>query len=434
MSELKTLGIPVEDSPPEVLGTMHYALVSLGTQLGRLYDDKLSEEIGPNWLSALGKHRNKFYTLNDPHFVLSEPLRFPDSPTRWCLPKGGAFYNLLEDTLRVRNAWAHFEVPLFTFETLKPSILTIQHFAQEVGLPVAGLCSAVIRRINAITNGQYTPPQLANQTGDIESQLRILEEQLAEAKAREDTLAADILAAQALLDEAAIEKVGQPTGDYVQQLEDKLLTAAEEMERLQFLIESLAAQEVEPDNAELVAEIAPGQEWTSALPSRRTVIMGLANDLFDEGTKSGIADEFGPHARDVIATWRGILPPMTPVFVTPHGQAVAHLDGIPTYLGTLGELPVATTVHQEQIAQGFFIPHTYTLRLNGCIENRDTGESLLNVNPQQASVIAQRLLAAVPRGGRLRVTTMGEVARHQNGEWVIVAKVSPVEWFPGHLS
>lgn len=434
MSEQKALGVPEGDSPPEVLGTMHYVLVSLGTQLGHLYDEKLSQEIGPNWLSALGKQRNKFYTLNDPHFVLSEPLKFPDSPTRWCLPQGGAFYNLLEDTLRVRNAWAHFEIPVFTFETLKPSILTIQQFAQQAGLPVASLCSAVIKRINAINNGQYTPPQFANHAGDVESQLRTLEEQLTEAKAREDALAADILAAQALLDEATIEKVGQPTGEYVQQLEDKLLTAAQEMERLQFLIESLAAQQDEPDHVDPVAEVAPGQEWTSPLPARRTVIMGLANDLFDETTKSGIADEFGPHARDAIATWRSILPPMTPVFITSHGQAVAHLDGIPTYLGTLGESPATTTIHQQQLAQGFFIPHTYTLRLNGRIEDRDTGESLLTVNPQQASVIAQRLLAAVPRGGRLRVTTKGEVARHHDGEWVIVAQVSPAEWYPGHLS
>ena len=434
MSNQESLGVPEEDSPPEVLGTMHYVLVSLGTQLGRLYDDKLSQEIGPNWLSALGKQRKKFYTLNDPHFVLSEPLKFSDSPTRWCLPKGGAFYNLLEDTLRVRNAWAHFEIPVFNFETLKPSILTIQQFAQQAGLPVAGLCSAVIKRINAITNGQYTPLQLANDTEDVESQLRALEEQLTEAKAREDALAAEILAAHALLDEASAEKVAQATGEYAQQLEGKLLTAAQEMERLQFLIESLAAQEAEPDLTAPVVEIAPGQEWASPLPSRRTVTMGLSNDLFDETTKAGIADEFGPHARDVIATRRAMLPPMTPVFITSHGQAVAHLDGIPTYLGTLGELPAATTVHQQQLAQGFFIPHTYTLRLNGRIEDRDTGESLLNVNPQQASVIAQRLLAAVPRGGRLRVTTKGEVARYDDGEWVIVAQVAPAEWFPGHLS
>lgn len=434
MSEQELLGVPEEDSPPEVLGTMHYVLVSLGTQLGRLYDDRLSQEIGPNWLSALGKQRNKFYTLNDPHFVLSEPLKFSDSPTRWCLPKGGAFYNLLEDTLRVRNAWAHFEIPVFSFETLKPSILTIQQFAHQAGLPVAGLCAAVIKRINAISNGQYTSPELASPIGDFESQLRTLEEQLKEAKEREDALAADILAAQALLDEASIEKVKEPPGEYVQQLEEKLRTAAQEMERLQFLIESLAAQQDEPDRVDPVAEIAPGQEWTSPLPSRRTVTMGLSNDLFDEATKTGIADEFGLHARDVIASWRGILPPMTPVFVTSNGQAVAHLDGIPTYLGTLGEPPGAVTASRQQRAQGFFVPHTYTLRLNGRIEDRGSGESLLNVNPQQASSVAQRLLNAVPRGGRLRVTTLGEVARHRDGEWIIVAQVSPGEWFPGHLS
>lgn len=434
MSEQKSLGVPEEDSPPEVLGTMHFVLISLGTQLGHLYDEKLSQEIGPNWLSALGKQRKKFYTLNDPHFLLSEPLKFPDSPTRWCLPKGGAFYNLLEDTLRVRNAWAHFEIPVFSFETLRPSILTIQQFAQQAGLPVAGLCSAVIRRINAITNGQYTRPKIADETGDIESQLRALEEQLTEAKAREDALAADILAAQALLDEALVEKVYPPSGDYVQQLEDKLLSAAQEMERLQFLIESLAAQQDEPNREDPFAEIAPGQEWTSQLPPRRTVTMGLSNDLFDEVTKNGVADEFGANARDVIAAWRSILPPMTPVYISSHGQAVAHLDGIPTYLGTLGESPVAITARQQQLAQGFFIPHTYTLRLNGRIEDRETGESLLNVNPQQATSTAQRLLEAVPRGGRLRVTTQGEVARHQDGDWIVVAQVSAKEWFPGHLS
>jgi len=434
MKNPRELGIPEEDTPPEVLGTIHFALVSLGTELGQLYDSRLSVEIGPNWLVALGRERNKHYTLNDPHFVLSEPLKYADSPTRWCLPRGGAFYNSLEGTLRVRNAWAHFEIPTYNFEALRPSIETIGQFAYAAGLPVASLCSRIIKRINAIANGQYHPHSSASPREDIEIQLRALEEELEQAKTREDSLAADILAAQALLDEASSTKLGQPSGEYVQQMEVQLLEAAQEMERLQFLIESLAAQQGDDDLEVEVTDILPGEEWNAALPSRRTVMMGLANDLFDESTKAGVAQEFGQQAHDVISSWRPILPAMSPVLLTSTGQAVAHLDGVATYLGSLGEPVGASSEQTSQAAHGFFIPQTYTLRLNGRIEDRGTGESLLNVNPDAAEPVGLRLLDAVPRGGRLRVTTTGDVARHQDGKWVVVAHVTDADWFPGHLA
>ena len=427
------VGVPESDTPPQVLGTIHYVLASLGTQLGDRYDSQLRNEIGPQWLRDLGKARKKFYTLHDPHFVLSEPLKFPDSPVRSCLPSGGAFYNLLEDTLRVRNAWSHFEIPDLSLDALKPSVETIRAFAHEVSLPVAALCSTVTKRINAIANGQYHPETPPVVPADMEEQLVELERELKDARNREDALAAEVAAAQVLLDESVSTQGPQSSDEYVKDLEKQLEEDVEKIKRLEFLIESLAAREETPEHVDGVPEVLPGQEWKDELPARRTVLMGMSDDLFDEARSSGVADEFGEHATQAIGVWRELLAPMSAVFLTPDGHAVAHFDGVPIYLGCLGDTGESSTSERSSEARGFFIPHTYTLRLNGNIEDRETGDTLTSVNPTTAKYIQERLLEAVPRGGRLRVTTQGEVARHEAGTWVVVCSIGPADWFPGHL-
>ena len=113
------------------------------------------------------------------------------------------------------------------------------------------------------------------------------------------------------------------------------------------------------------------------------------------------------------------------------GQAVSYIDGIPTYLGSLtGERAAAEAT---STLSGFFIGHSYTLRLNGTIEDRGSGDTLEQVNPGSAKKVGKKLTALIPNGGRLRVTTTGTVARYLDGEWVGVAKVRPEDWFPGQL-
>ena len=108
-------------------------------------------------------------------------------------------------------------------------------------------------------------------------------------------------------------------------------------------------------------------------------------------------------------------------------------DFVKYLLSKTQEQQDASTNNSEEGA-ATFIPHSYTLRLNGRIEDRRSGETLESVNPDAARSVAERLLQVIPRGGRLRVTASGGVARYRDEQWEVVEKVSKSEWFPGHLT
>mgnify|MGYP000347767678 CR=1 FL=1 len=75
---------------------MFDCLLLLGDELGNYYDESMRKVQGEHWLRNLAQQRNDYnLTLNDPDFVIKEPLR-SDSPLRSILPKSPSFYkNLL---------------------------------------------------------------------------------------------------------------------------------------------------------------------------------------------------------------------------------------------------------------------------------------------------------------------------------------------------
>ena len=103
-------------------------------------------------------------------------------------------------------------------------------------------------------------------------------------------------------------------------------------------------------------------------------------------------------------------------------------------LANLGASSAGTSFDKTPDTADTFLKRSYTLRLNGQIIDRGTRESLEDVNPDAAKSVAERLLQVIPRGGRLRVTASGGVARYQDEQWAVVEKVSKSEWFPGHLT
>lgn len=433
MSAAATEGLPEADTPGEVLGSIHYVLNSLGRELGERYDTHLKAVIGPNWAPALAnirhvKHINKY----DPHFVLAEPLKFPDSPTRACLPSGGAFFNKLEDALDVRNAWSHHEVDPINLVNLKAGISTLHVFADAAGLKLGKLCSDIRKRINAIVNGTY-PPAGSAQTTDSRVDIDGLLAELAEARANEQALRADVAAAQSLLDDAAA--AGAEKADMAAQLSairQRLEQALADKQKLEFVIEALATAEASTPVAEdSPVPAVPGHVWPGVVPTRSVTMMSLHPDLFDPATGQRISAEFGVDAQRVVATWKATVAPNATVLLTPLGQAVTYINGVPIYLGSLGgsDRPAA----DEQLVAGFFIPHSYTLRMNGTVEDRDSGDTLADVNPDAAARTSARLLDLIPTGGRLRVTTAGGLARYSDGEWTVVTTITPEDWFPGHL-
>jgi hypothetical protein len=427
-------GLPETGAPKEVLGSMHFVLISLGKELGERYDKELTEAIGPNWVQVLSNLRRKSINPTDAQFVLSEPLRNSDSPTRACLPTGGAFYNQLEDALRVRNEWMHHEVTPVDLNHLWIGVDVIHRLATSAGMKLGKLCSEVKKRAKDILDGKYvTQPSQA-----VVDELSALQAELAAARQREKSLVEEMGAAQALLDEAAqgvqdATVVVEPDPETLQQL----AMAEEKLARLEFLVESLlAAREVPPESetasageSDVVA--LPGHRWDAPLPTRSTTIMGLQDDLFDPLIRTGIAAEFGSEAVNQIKKWRPLIAPGATVLINDAGQAVSYIDGVPTYLGNLA----GDSQHSadENKLSGFFISASYTLRLNGTIEDRETGDTLAQVNPGNAKKVGKKLKELIPNGGRLRVTTTGTIARYQDGEWVGVTEVRPEEWFPGQF-
>jgi hypothetical protein len=430
-------GLPENGTPKEVLGSMHFVLISLGKELGERYDKELTETIGPNWVQVLSNMRRKSINPTDAQFVLSEPLRNPDSPTRACLPTGGAFYNQLEDALRVRNEWMHHEVTPVDLHHLWIGVDVIHRLATAAELRIGKLCSLVKKRAKDIIDDRYVPSATSLDQG-LADELAELQAELAAARQREKSLVEEMGAAQALLDEAA---QGVPDATVVVEPDPETLRqlaiAEEKLARLEFLVESmLAAREAQPEPEPVTAQESgvlalPGHKWDAPLPSRSTTLMGLQDDLFDPLIRTGIAAEFGPEAVDQIKKWRPLIASGATVLINEAGQAVSYIDGVPTYLGNLA----GDSQHSadESKLTGFFVGHSYTLRLNGTIEDRETGDTLAQVNPGSAKKLGKKLKELIPNGGRLRVTTTGTVARYQDGEWVTVMRISPDQWFPGQL-
>jgi hypothetical protein len=434
MTSEDTAGLPEADTPAEVLGTIHFVLHALGRELGERYDGALSP-LDPDWVKHLAQLRRQSINLYDPHFTLVEPLRHPDSPTRTCLPSGGAFYNLVEDALRVRNAWSHHEISTLDLATLKSSVGIIHELATAAEMRLGALCSRIKKRINAIVAGTYPPVGTAPASS--EQDLDALLAELQQARAREKELAQEIAAAGALLDEAA--DAGQALDAKEAELaaiHERLRQALADKEQLEFMIEGLAENAAKPEPVDdqpstSWVDVSPGHLWPVEVPARRVTFMSLQPDLFDETTRSRVSEAFGPDCQSVIAQWKTQLPPNAVIFLTPAGQAVTYVRGSAIYLGSLTSPPEQTP---PSSLGGFFIPHTYTLRISGAVENRESDETLDAVNPQHAAAVGARLLTAAPMGGRLRVTTDGYVARSTRSGWSPIAPVTPDEWFPGHLA
>jgi hypothetical protein len=414
---------------------MHVLFAALGRELGDRYDATLSKTIGPHWLQALSNILGKWLNLYDPHFVLHEPLVNAESPTRECLPHGPAFYNLLDDALQVRNRWSHHEIVYYDLVTLRESVKTIHKVATAAEMALGAHCAAIIKRIKDIESGAYQPQGRPVETAAPDVQLDAIQADLLEAELKQRQLLAEVEAAQALLDEAALqqdelqEQRARERAALLAQLGD----AQGAVERLQYLVESLQAQKDGVPTEEVTfIDVLPGHRWTTDLPERRTLLMALSNDLFDQSSQQPIAQEFGDSAPDTIAGWKQTVPAASTIFLTRLGQAVVMIDGAPIYLGTLGEVPEGGSTPSQ--AAGFFLPQAYTLHASGRIEDRASGDVLQAVNPDGSREIVRQLKALMPKGGRLRVTTTGDVAQFVNGEWRVVANVASASWFPGHLN
>ena len=82
---------------------------------------------------------------------------------------------------------------------------------------------------------------------------------------------------------------------------------------------------------------------------------------------------------------------------------------------------------------GPFISHSYTLHMNGSVRDRST-DQLLEELVDAGGTLGALFIARKPSGGRLRVTSSGQVVAYFSDSWGFLAQVDPENWFPGHLS
>ena len=119
---------------------------------------------------------------------------------------------------------------------------------------------------------------------------------------------------------------------------------------------------------------------------------------------------------------------------SPEGAPNEQLWALLEPVGNPVEKPQPEVIDEPDSPADTWLPRSYTLRLNGRIEDRLSGEALEDFCPDAAKSVAEKLLQVIPRGGRLRVTASGGVARYRDEQWEVVEKVSKSEWFPGHLT
>lgn len=80
-----------------------------------------------------------------------------------------------------------------------------------------------------------------------------------------------------------------------------------------------------------------------------------------------------------------------------------------------------------------FLTHSYTLHISGQIRDRKTDKLLEEEIGNLADPISALLIARKPTGGRLKITSSGDICAYFDGTWGYLAHIESANWFPGHL-
>ncbi|EPR75389.1 hypothetical protein ADILRU_2345 [Leifsonia rubra CMS 76R] len=369
--------LPTSTEPGQVLGAYYSLMRALGIELGSRYDDYCSKAIGPDWFAALCKNRAEQKLgpaeLFDPSFVLKEPLWHPDSPTRKCLPSGGQFYNLVEDTIHLRNSWAHHAVEP-TVESLADAAKLIHELASKANLKVGAAASAMRKRSKGLINGTWSPGAPVE----------------AEPTVPTAPISDDIVNAINAETEAQVEKA---------------------LSR----------------DAEQPARPSVGGVWDAAVPTQHLRLTKLRR-IVDAETSEDLTELLGENASTVIDHWVS-LRPMGDLYLDDSDAAViGYISGSPRLLGYLGPEPTP----DPNAIRGFAIPALYRVTATQIIDS-SSGQSLHRASLTDTGTLIAGILGRVPAGGTIRVTNYGDVVRIDDTGKAKVAHTSAAQWFPGQL-
>lgn len=323
--------LPVDGSFGEVIKGTQTMLRAFGWDLGKFYDDKLSSQFGDDWLKKLVEVRRKQHpelpmykkvpNLWDPNFGVNEPTKNLDSPLRACL---GAmpleiWSKFKSIPSKFRNREQHFdEVP--ALETLRVDAVLIRDVASFLGLPVAEEATALIARIEDLEGGAIFG-------GAPDDMVAKLSEELDEYQAKHKAQAAQVASALAL---------GEAAKADVEAAANELVVMAETIAGLEAALE--AQRNVKRRSyTDDYLDLAPGDAWPDAPPTRTLRLLGHVGDLYDPSTTDLLSNEFGAIAVLAADRWRQFLPYGGNVHLSRVGQAVALINGNWIYLGSLDD-------------------------------------------------------------------------------------------------
>lgn len=363
---------------------MFDCLLLLGDELGSFYDKKMRELQGDHWLRTLAQQRNDYnLTLNDPDFVIKEPLR-SDSPLRAILPKSPSFYKNLDILRKIRNYIAHNKIE-GGYEQTREILGILLTVSLDINLThCVNEYAGAIRRIEALDQGITFEDNLVteNRVVDFEDKSAEIEEMLFEEKEKSAKVAQLLEEARSVvvikeLEYEALFDSEQAKTAAVQKMEFELEEARREAEQLKIqletntqrtedlkkselslknLVASLASpiddtfnlnamridersedirNEAKQNTAKLLSVQEVGTLWDRSKGNKKIVLSVSSRDLVD--TKNGtVLEKADPVQTKALAEkWLAIRPQGGRIFIDSDGHASTLIDDRLVYLGNV---------------------------------------------------------------------------------------------------
>jgi hypothetical protein len=323
--------LPVDGSFGEVIKGTQTMLRAFGWDLGKFYDGKMRPQFGDDWLKKLVEVRRQQFpdvpmyrkvpNLWDPNFGVNEPAKNLDSPLKQCLgPMPLDVWSKFKSIpVKARNREQHFDdVP--GLETLRADAELIRDVASFLGLPVAEEATELIWRVDDLKGGAVFG-------GAPDDMMAELEKELGEYQAKHKAQAAEVAAARATGEAARAEAEAGA---------NELAVMAETIAGLEAALEGQRNAQRRSFVDEYL-DLAAGDVWPEAPPTRTLRLLGHVGDLYDPATTDLLSSEYGEIAVRAAERWREFLPYGGNVHLSRVGQAVASVNGTWTYLGSLDD-------------------------------------------------------------------------------------------------
>lgn len=359
-------------------------LLLLGDELGSFYDKKMRELQGDHWLRTLAQQRNDYnLTLNDPDFVIKEPLR-SDSPLRAILPKSPSFYKNLDILRKIRNYIAHNKIE-GGYEQTREILGILLMVSMDINLThCVNEYAGAIKCIEALNQGEVfeKDSKTENRVEELEDRSAEIEEMLFEEKKKSAKIAQLLEEARSVvvikeLEFEALFESEQAKTAVVQKMEYELEAARREAEQLKVQLEADSQQtedlkkseinlknllasfalskdetlnlkalridersedirnQAKENTSKLLSVQEIGSLWDRPKGNKKIVLSVSSRDLVD--TKNGtVLENANPAQTKALAEkWLAIRPQGGRIFIDSEGHASTLIDDRLVYLGNV---------------------------------------------------------------------------------------------------